>query len=79
MDAGAAGEQGIPFRSLIGDLESFHSLTLRRAGRGEKSIKFAVAAGTVRTGAEPEIDRQAYRLRIDAGGIEITGTQAGEP
>jgi hypothetical protein len=40
-------------------------------------IRLAVAAGTVATKADAEIDRQGYRLRIDRNAIEITGN--GDP
>ncbi len=72
LDAGAAGEQNIAARSLRKDLAEFYALELGR-GPGDRVIRLAIAPGAVATRAEPEIDRQAYRLRIDNRIIEITG------
>ncbi len=77
LDDSRVGERSIAVRSLIGDLKSFHALTLRQSSNNGKIIQLAVTPGSVATGAVPEIDRQAYRLRIDDWGIEIIGN--GEP
>ncbi len=72
LDAGKLGDKHIAVRTLLEDAAEFHQLSLRRGAAG-KVIRLAVAPGTVKTGREPEIDRQAYRLRIDHPLIEISG------
>ncbi|MCX6624746.1 MAG: beta-N-acetylhexosaminidase, partial [Acidobacteria bacterium] len=62
----------IAAKSLAADFANFHGVTLRRVA-GAKSIRLSVAPGTVKTGADPELDAQAYRLRIDDNVIEIIG------
>jgi hexosaminidase len=65
-------------RSLLRDLETFHALRLQAdAVATDRLLRLAVAAGTVRTGGDPEIDKQAYRLKIAPGLIEIVGN--GDP
>ncbi|MBI1792111.1 MAG: beta-N-acetylhexosaminidase [Acidobacteria bacterium] len=65
------------------DAPSHRATTTLLAGLGLKlqgqgpSLRLRVQPGAVSTGAAPEIDRQAYRLRIDDTGIEITGN--GDP
>ncbi len=63
----------MPYRSLVGDAESFHHLRLSRGSADTKVIRLAVRPGTVATGAAPGIDRQAYRLSITDRAIEVTG------
>src|SRR5690242_4738283 len=59
----------IAVRSLLRDLGSFHGLRFEnRAGGGV--IRLLKKPGAVASGAVPEIDRQAYRLRIADGSIE---------
>lgn len=65
----------IAARSLIKDFQDFHGITLRRSG-GAKVIQLAIAPGTVHTGAGPELDAQAYRLRVDGNRIEVSGNAA---
>ncbi len=72
VDAGRLGPKHIAVRALLGDARAFHGLSLA-TGVGRASIKLSVAPGTVATKAAPEIDRQAYRLRITPALIEITG------
>lgn len=72
LDAGSLGEQHIAARWLLADAAQFHSLRLR-PGAGPRRIVLRVAPGAVATQAEPECDRQAYRLRLSDSGIEITG------
>src|SRR5262249_25094579 len=57
------GAQHSASRSLVKDLEGFHALPLR-AGASGPLIRLAIVPGTVTTKSDPEIDRQAYRLRI---------------
>ena len=66
----------ISVRSLTGDLETFHGLKLRGGSPARGVIRLAVQPGAVATRAEAAIDRQAYRLRIDDGAIEVAGNSA---
>ena len=66
----AAGN--IAVRSLVRDAADFHAVALRRAA-GSKTIRLSVKPGTVATKAEPDLDVQAYRLKISPTAIEITG------
>ena len=61
-------------RMLAADMESFHGLRLKGGAGG--AIRLAIRPGAVSTGAEAAIDRQAYRLRVDEGAIEVTGNAA---
>ena len=61
-----AGDHAAAVRTLRADLPL-------RSGTAGSVIRLSAAAGAVATGAEPGIDRQAYRLRIDDRLIEITG------
>ena len=67
--------QHIAARTLRKDLAEFHSLAL--GGGSGRIVRLAVAPGTVATKAAPEVDRQAYRLRISDRLIEITAN--GDP
>jgi hexosaminidase len=62
-------------RTLVSDLQSFHGLVLT-AAPGGPAIRMRIAKGTVTSGGDPEIDRQAYQLRISDEGVEITGNAA---
>jgi hexosaminidase len=75
-DSGPVGASHIAARTLVNDLKEFHSIELTPAGlrlRAKKSIRLSVVPGTVQTGADAENDKQAYRLKIAPGLIEITG------
>ncbi len=72
VDAGPLGLNHIAVRTLIRDAAEFHRLVLR-PGAGARRIRLSVAPGAVTTNAEPECDRQAYRLRLGDALIEITG------
>ena len=72
LEAGGLAPGHIALRTLEEDAARFHGLSLR-PGPGAKRIRLAVAAGAVATGAEPDVDRQAYRLRVADGLIQITG------
>jgi hypothetical protein len=75
LDSGKPGDQHIAARTLRTDLAEFHALVL--SGASAKTIRLAVSPGTVTTKAAPEIDRQAYRLRITDTAVEITAN--GDP
>ena len=72
IDPGALAPSHIAVRSLVRDAAEFHQLNLR-VGTGAAVIRLRVAPGAVATGAEPSVDRQAYRLHISDGLVEITG------
>ena len=72
VEAVALDPRHIAVRALLDDMQSFHGLALER-GTGSPRIRLAVVPGTVKTGAEPGVDRQAYRLRVDDSLIEVTG------
>jgi len=76
LDASGPGAQHIAVRTLARDLAEWHGLTLKPGAAG-KVVRLAVAPGTVVTKAAPEIDRQAYRLRITDNLVEITAN--GDP
>lgn len=60
-------------RWLAADFESFHGVGLKRGGNGERNvIRLRVRAGAV-SGMPQEVAGQAYRLRVAAGLIEVTG------
>ena len=65
----------IAARSLTADFRDFYGVTFRRAV-GSKVIRLSIAPGTVHSGNDPELDAQAYRLRIDDNRIEVTGNAA---
>ncbi|MGB9605027.1 MAG: beta-N-acetylhexosaminidase, partial [Bryobacteraceae bacterium] len=72
VDARGPGAGHIACRTLLRDAAEFHRLALE-AGDGPKLIRLQVRPGTVATGAEAAVDRQAYRLRIRENVIEVTG------
>jgi hexosaminidase len=64
--------------SLASDLEMFQAIRIQSApAAAERVVRLAVAPGTVKTGADPEIEKQAYRLKIAPGLIDIVGN--GDP
>ncbi|MDW8353193.1 MAG: beta-N-acetylhexosaminidase [Bryobacterales bacterium] len=73
LDPGAVSPEHIAVRSLAADLREFHGLELPRGIAERRVIRLGIAPGTVRTGLEPGIDRQAYRMRITPEVVEITG------
>lgn len=77
VDAGKVGAGHIAVKTLIGDAASFQSLELKRRPASAKVIRLAVRPGTVTTNAGPEIDKQAYRLKVSDSVIEITAN--GDP
>ena len=61
-------------RSLLQGLKEFHAIELKTAGsQNENVIRLSVAKGTVKTGNDPEIDRQGYLLKITPGLVQLTG------
>jgi hexosaminidase len=77
VDAARVGERSIAFRTLMQDFQTFHGVALKSASRSNSVIRLSVVPGTVATKAAAEIDRQAYRLKINDSSIEITGN--GDP
>jgi hypothetical protein len=68
----------IAIRTLVRDLKEFYSIELRPASAQAASvIRLSVRKGVVNTGADPEVDKQGYVLKIAPGRIEITGN--GDP
>lgn len=63
----------ISITTLARDLEVLHGLELGPSRTERKSILLAVQPGRVQSGAEPGIDRQAYRLEVRPDAIEIVG------
>ncbi|NWG12770.1 MAG: beta-N-acetylhexosaminidase [Acidobacteria bacterium] len=64
----------IAIRTLLADLQTFHGIDLKPADPQSKDVIWlSVAGGSVKTGADPAIDKQAYRLKIAPGRIDIIG------
>src|SRR5262245_35343733 len=73
-DAGTLPADHIALRSLRTDLKDFHLIELKPGSRGtNKAIRLAVSKGAVKTGSDPEIEKQGYRLKLGPDSIEITG------
>lgn len=73
-DAGRISKDHIAVRALLRDLNEFQRLDLKPASAQSRNvIRFAIANGAVRTGADAEIEKQGYRLKIAPGSVEITG------
>jgi len=72
VEAAGLAANDIAVRALIQEAAEFHGLDLK-AGAGTRRVRLSIAPGAVATGAEAEIDRQAYRLQINDELIEITG------
>jgi hypothetical protein len=58
------------------DLADFDHLNLGTAAQGDRVIRLSIQSGAVKTGADPAIDGQAYRLRVGDRAVEITGNAA---
>jgi len=54
-------------------MEGFYGITVEAGSRPTKVIRLSVQSGTVKAEGEPGLVQQAYRLRIDSSGVEITG------
>lgn len=76
IDHGAAGANDIAVRTLAADLDRFHGLRLGSGIGPRRVIRLAIKPGAVTTGAEPLIDRQAYRLEMKDGLVLVTGNAA---
>ena len=64
----------IAARALLNDLRELHGIALKMTGSSDKKrVVLKVTTGAVSTGTEAEISRQAYRLEIAPGLIEVTG------
>lgn len=77
IDPGKVNPQNIAVRTLRQDAAEFHGLNIGVKSGAGKVIRLAVTPGAVATKADPQIDKQAYRLLAGDGVIEITGN--GEP
>src|SRR5262245_56934288 len=73
-DAGRIAKDHIAVRSLLRDLSEFHRIELRPASNQAKNvIRLSAPKDAARAGADPEIEKQGYRLKIAPGLIEIAG------
>jgi len=73
-DATRIAQGHIAVRSLIRDLQEFYRIELRPASNQAKNvIRFSIDRGAARAGADAEIEKQGYRLKIAPGLIEIAG------
>jgi hypothetical protein len=68
--------QEISVRTLRRDLAEWHHLNLNAAPQGDSVIRLSIQPGTTKTGADAEIDKQAYRLQIGDRSVEVTGNGA---
>jgi hexosaminidase len=75
VDPGKVAPRDISVRALIQDAQTFQALSLKTGPAVGKAIRLAITPGTVAV-QDPELAKQAYRVKIDAGVIEITGNAA---
>ena len=68
--------QQISVRTLRRDLAEWYRLNLNAAPQRDAVIRLSIQPGTTKTGADAEIDKQAYRLQIGDRSVEITGNGA---
>src|ERR1700680_2779878 len=68
--------QEISVRTLRRDLTDWHRLNLKTGAQGEYAIRLSIQPGVTKTGADPEIDKQAYRMHIGERSVDITGNAA---
>ena len=68
--------QEISVRTLRRDLAEWYHLNLNAAAQGNSVIRLSIQPGTTKTGADAEIDKQAYRLQIGDRSVEVTGNGA---
>ncbi len=74
IDASGLSADHIALRALQQDLRDFHRMKIApAAARSGKKLMVKVAAGSVKTPAGTDIERQAYRLQVAADGIQILG------
>lgn len=76
LDHGAVNANDIAVRTLAADLIQFHGLSLTAGAQARHVIRLAIKPGAAATGAEPLIDRQAYRLEMKDGLVLVTGNAA---
>ena len=76
LDASTVDARDIAVRTLVADFESFHGLRLKTGASAQGSIRLRIQPGAVATHADAGIGRQAYRVRISDGAIEISGNAA---
>src|SRR5262245_51578442 len=73
-DATRIAQGHIAVRSLIRDLQELYRIELRPTSNQAKNvIRFSIERGAARAGADAEIEKQGYRLKIAPGLIEIAG------
>jgi hexosaminidase len=64
----------VAIRSLLTDLRDMHGLSLRPAGSAKTDLlALEVRSGAAKSGAKPELDRQAYRITLTPHRILIEG------
>jgi hexosaminidase len=68
--------QEISVRTLRRDLADWHHLDLQTGTQGQSLIRLSIHPGATKTGADAEIDKQAYRLHTTDRAIEVTGNGA---
>jgi len=69
---GVDGED-IAITTLLNDMEQLNGLRIRVGQSSSKVIHLSTRAGTVRTSADPGIDRQAYELTAAPDRVEVVG------
>ena len=77
-DASKIAKDHISLRSLVRDLQEFHSIEIKpisnqASNQARNVIRLLVTKGSVKTDADAELEKQGYRLKIAPGLIEITG------
>ncbi len=65
------GDDDIAVQTLRARLAEDFGVELAGTGSSLRPLRLSVSPGTVQTGQADDIDRQAYRLTIDADGIDI--------
>ncbi len=76
LDRGAISAGDIAVRTLSTDLHTFLGLSLASGAQARHVIRLVIKPGAVATGAEPLIDKQAYRLEMENGLVQVTGNAA---
>lgn len=76
LDRGTVAATDIAVRTLAADLHTFQGLTLTTGSTARHVIRLAIKPGAVETGAEPLVDKQAYRLVLENGRVEVIGNAA---
>jgi hypothetical protein len=76
IELGGIDGQEISVRTLRRDFMDWYRLKLNVGAQRGPVIRLAIKPGATRTNADAELDRQAYRLVVTDGSIEITGNAA---